>query len=305
MPRLLRARDAVALLALIFMLNVASQPAQAQTDLRQVGKQLKTNYDEAVVLVKVILSSTGDGSGDRTIPGESCGTVIAPDGLVAVPLFVIDPTQLAKRMAGPMGDALPLNTQVKEIKLTFGKRPEVPATVVLRDSDLNLALLRPLKKLETPVKFIDLAKAETEVEALTPVITMTRLGNVGGREVALLPGTIQATVSKPRKFFVPAGSFAGFGLPAFTGEGKLLGITMLQISLGGLNDLQSGIFSLNMSHMGILPIILPAAQLKELADQAPQKAEPLKAPAETPAPAKKKDGEKTAPATKPAAGKTE
>lgn len=283
--------------ALALGLALAIHPAAAQ-DLRQTGKQLKADLGDAVVIVKVVLASSG--GGDQAIQGETCGTVISPDGLVVVPLFTIDPTQVAKRMMGPLGEGLPLNTQVRDIKITFGKQPEAPATVVLRDNDLNLALLRPLTKPKAPVKCVDLAKAEAVPEALDPIIMMTRLGNVANREVALLPGTIQAVVSKPRQLFVPVGGFAGFGIPAFSAGGKLLGVTMLQISLGGMNDAEAGIFSLNLSHMGILPVILPVDQLKEVADQAPKEAKPLPKPEIKPAaPEEKQDA--TMPAAKPAA----
>jgi hypothetical protein len=257
---------------------LAARPAQAQ-DLRKVGQDLKAGLGDAVVLVKIVMVSTN--GNNRSIPAATCGTVIGADGLVAVPLFTLDPAQMAKRMLGPLGEAMPLgNTQVRSIKITYGKQPEVDATVVLRDNDLGLALLRPLKKLAAPAKFVDLSKAEAEAAPLDPIITMGRLGNVGGREVSLLPGTVQAVVSKPRRLIVPAGGFAGFGVPAFSEHGKVLGLTMLQISLGGMQDLESGIFSLNLSQMGVLPVILPAAQVAEVAAQAPEKGEPLTAAAD-------------------------
>lgn len=283
MKRSVYARLGLALLALALGLGAGPRLAAAQ-EMRKVGQDLKGRFDDAVVTVNVVMAATGDGSG-RTFKGETCGTVIAPDGLTVVPLFTVDPAQVARRMAGPLGDSLSLGTQVRDLKITFGRQPQVAATIVLRDNDLNIALLRPLKKPEKPVKFVDLSKAETDVMALDPVITMTRLGNVAGREIALLPGTMQAVVTKPRKLYVPVGGFAGFGVPAFSVGGKVLGITTLQISLGGMNDMESGIFSLNMSHMGILPVILPADQLKELAAQAPEKAEPL--PTAEPAPPSK------------------
>lgn len=298
MHRPLQTKILTAALALALAL-AAIQPAAAQ-DLRQTGKKLKADCGDAVVIVKIVLSN----SGDSTIQGETCGTVISPDGLVVVPLFTIDPTQVAKRMMGPLGEGLPLNTQVRDIKITFGKQPEVPATVVLRDNDLNLALLRPLTKPKQPVKCVDLANAEAAPEALDPIVMMTRLGNVGNREVALLPGTIQAVVSKPRQLFVPVGGFAGFGIPAFSASGKLLGVTLLQISLGGMQDAQAGFFSLNLSHMGIMPAILPVDQLKEVADQAPKEAKPLPTPEAKPekkaAPAEEKAKDAEKPAVKPA-----
>ena len=111
------------------------------------------------------------------------------------------------------------------------------------------------------------------------------------RRIGLLPGSIQAVVAKPRKYFVPSGGFGGFGVPAFTADGKLLGVFMLKIAMGAAKDAQSGAFSLNLSHMGVLPIILPVKDLKELADQAPEK--PEQTPAPTPAPAATGKSEKS------------
>lgn len=273
-------------------------PAQ---DLRQTGKDLKANFGDAIANVKIVLDPQSGGSGGNSIQGETCGTVISPEGLVIIPLFAIDPAQIIKRMVGPMGDTLPLDFQVHDIKIGFGKQAPLPATVVLRDADLGLALLRPREKPAAPVKFIDLSKAAVDPEALDPLIIMTRLGNVAGREVALLSSSIQAVVSRPRKFFVPTGGFAGFGVPAFAADGKIVGVCMLQTSMGGMQDMESGIFSLNLSHIGVLPIIMPASQIKDLAAQAPEKPEATPTPAAVEKPAKGLDLLKMEPGKAPAA----
>lgn len=261
----------------------ASAPAQ---DLRPAGRRLTEQYGEAVITIRIVVSMQAMGRGqNQPVRAETIGTVISPDGLVVVPLYVLDPAQLVGQLTGMPAEASPLlSSQVKDIKLVLGRQKEVPATVVLRDKDLGLALLRPIEKPKEKFKFVDLKNTE-EPQPLDPIILMTRLGNAADRQIGLVPGSIQAVVSKPRKFFVPSGGFAGFGIPAFSAGSKLLGIFMLRVSVGAAQDMQSGLFSMNLSHMGLLPIILPAAELQRLAAQAPEK--PEKAPTPTPAAAAK------------------
>jgi hypothetical protein len=79
---------------------------------------------------------------------------------------------------------------------------------------------------------------------------------------------IGAIIEKPRRFFVLAGTApAGMGVPAFLANGKMIGLlTLRQVETG-----RSGMFAMmgGTEGLGLLPVILPAADVMEIAQQAP------------------------------------
>ena len=251
---------------------VSPVPADAQA-LREIGRELAEEFGAAVITVQILVSIGNDSSGDEQ-KIEAIGTVVSPDGLTLVPLSAIDPTSMFRGM-GPQAMFFTMNMQsrVKDIKFLLGRRKEVPATVVLRDPDLHFAFLRPLEKPAEPMTFIDLAQA-VGAEMLDPIVTLSRMGKAGQRNVSLATGEIRSIVEKPRMFYVPQLSLNGLGVPVFNGQGELIGISLLKTSPGGVEDMMGGVMTLNATQLlgGMLPIILPAEDVHEAALQAPEEA---------------------------------
>lgn len=243
-------------LAALMILSGAGLAGAAE--LRDTGRRLAQELELAVVNVKIVV--TTQGGNDH--PMEASGTVIAPDGLTAVPLNSVDPMSLARRVRGGDAEGAGGNTRVKDIKLLIDKRTEVPATVVLRDDDLNIALLRPMRKPEKPMHFVDLNNA-ADAQLLQQVFVLARMGRVADRVVGAMTGEIQAIVNKPRKFYIPSSELAsgGYGVPIFDADAKFIGIVLIRINIGAVD-----------SQNDMVGIILPAKDLKELAAQAPAEA---------------------------------
>ncbi len=242
----------------------------AQDDLRDAGRQLAKDYQDAIVTIRITISmefAFGGNNQKRDIKNEISGTVIGADGLTLVPLSSIDPSQMYKRMMGNEdGDGPKIESQVKDIKLLVGsKRKEVSATVVLRDADLDIAFLRPIEKPAEPMSFINLSDSY-KPELLEPVVVLARMGKIADREFGVMSGEIQSIVSKPRTFYVPSAELAsgGYGVPIFGANKKVVGIVLMRTMAGGAssgdNDERS------------LVIIMPAADVQEIAVQAPEKA---------------------------------
>jgi hypothetical protein len=76
-------------------------------------------------------------------------------------------------------------------------------------------------------------------------------------------------VARPRTFFVLAGDTGGVGTPAFLLNGKIVGIlTLRQIA----NERPSALAALSGPEgLGLLAVILPAADVLEIAQQATEK----------------------------------
>ena len=153
-----------------------------------------------------------------------------------------------------------------DVKLRLSDGKELPARIVLRDEDLDLAFLRPTTKPEKPLVAINLAD-EGKPALLDPVVVLTRLGRVGGWAPAASLQTIGAIIEKPRTFYVvETGSAGGMGTPAFTPSGKVVGLlTMRSIQSG-----RSGMFAMMSGSEGLAVAgILPAADARH--HQAPEK----------------------------------
>ena len=140
---------------------------------------------------------------------------------------------------------------------------EIEAKVILRDRELDMAFIRPIKKPETKFDYVDFTDAG-EPELLDEVITINRLGKVARRAHSASVERIDTIVRKPRTFYIPGNdpTTTAMGSPAFTLDGKVVGVLLYRAikSSGG----SSGDPSDTVTHM-----FLPAADILEAAEQAP------------------------------------
>ena len=81
---------------------------------------------------------------------EVDGFVIDEKGTVISTMSNVDPGSF---YAKAMGSEDSYSTRIKSLKYIFPDNTEVPAAVVLRDTDLNIAVLKPLTPPEKPMTF--------------------------------------------------------------------------------------------------------------------------------------------------------
>jgi len=147
-----------------------------------------------------------------------------------------------------------LDSELGDIKIIFHDGKEVPATVVLRDRDLDLAFIRPLKKLASPTHSIGSLKI-AEPEILDEIFSLGRLGKLGSREPSVSFDRIHAIIKKPRPLYVPF--FAReIGSPVFSKNGAWIGITLIRYNKTGRTVPRA------------MVVILPANDIMEVAGQA-------------------------------------
>ena len=249
-------------------------PAGAD-EITDKGREILNKNQHAVVTVEVVIkmnySMSGMGSQANEIKQDVTGTVVDPSGLTVLSLSSCDPGSMIQTilsgMSGDDDDAskMKMDTELGDLKLLLEDGSELPADIVLRDKDLDLAFIRPKSKLSAPMTAIDLSHS-AKAGVLDPVITLNRLGRSAGRAYAASVERITAVVQKPRLFYVPGTEMTSttLGSPAFTLEGSVLGIFVLRstASKGNSMDMFSG------RPEGMTPIIVPAADILRAARQA-------------------------------------
>jgi S1-C subfamily serine protease len=263
------------LTALALVLTAApAVPATAQED-RAAAREIVKRWQAAIVNVRVVLKMRISVGGremqsmDESV--ETVGTVIDPSGLTVLSLGSLNPGSMMNRIMGSGGsqDRMEIGSEPSDVKLRLPDGRELSARIVLRDEDLDLAFLRPTVKPAKPLVAINLSD-EGRPALLDPVVILSRLGRVGGWTPSASLQTIGAIIEKPRTFYViETGGTGGMGTPAFTASGKVVGLlTMRSVQAGkpGMLSMMSGTEAL-----GLLPVILPAADVREIAQQAPDK----------------------------------
>jgi hypothetical protein len=246
-------------------------------DLAEKGRAVFKQYRHTVVTISIVLKSKisvgGMGGQSNESRQEVTGTVLDPSGLIVLSLSATDPGQMMQTFLGGMDGMdgedtkLKMETELSDLKVLLDDGTEVPAEVVLRDKDLDLAYIKPKNKLTTPMEALDFSKAG-KVELLDQIISLNRLGDTAGRAYAASLDRISAVVERPRLFYVPAGGMASatLGAPAFSLDGKPLGIFVMRTikSHGGGG---MGMFSFQPDNL--TTVIVPAQDILKGAKQVP------------------------------------
>lgn len=243
------------------LLGMLIQPAPAD-ELAEASRQVAAKWKTAVVTVQMVLKLAGDSGADSSaqeMKVEATGSVIDPSGLVAVALSATDPMQAMS--SGEGGES---SNEIKDTKIILADGQEIPAGIVLRDKELDLAFIKPNDKPAKPLDAMDLSKA-AKVEMMDQILCLYRLGTVASRSLAGCLDRVQAVIEKPRTFYAPGIQvmIASLGSPVFAMDGSPVGILTLRSVPGGTDTYGSG-----MSAMGMMYVVLPASEVLEASKQA-------------------------------------
>ena len=259
-------RRAIPLFAMLFLCT--SGPSFAQS-MEEQGRAIFEQYKHAVVTVQLVIkqkfSASGMPSQEDESKAEVTGTVINPEGLTVLALSSTDPTSIYMNMMGSSGRDFQIDSSVSDVRILMQDGSEVPAQIILRDVDLDLAFVRPIERPATPFTHVNLEDAG-HPQLMDAVVTLNRLSQVSNRVYAAAFERINAVVQRPRTFYVPGAdpTTTEQGSPAFTLDGKPVGIFVIR----SIRDTGAGrgMFGGNRN---VTPIILPGVDILEAAEQAP------------------------------------
>lgn len=258
----------------VLLAAVALPNASQGDELADQGRKIFNDHRQAVVTVKAVIKMKmnipGAGGQNNESKSDVTGTVIQPDGLTVISLSSVEPNNLIESILGGAeigGMKMSMDSEITDLKILLEDGSEIPAAIVLRDKDLDLAFIRPKTKPAAPMVFVDLANSGS-AELLDEVIALNRLGVAANRAYSASVERISAIVEKPRKFYLPDSTMTATaqGSPAFTLDGKALGIFVLRAvkSSGG------GFMGMNFNPGNFSSIIIPATNVQRGAEQAPE-----------------------------------
>lgn len=253
----------VALALMVAAAILAAAPAPAD-DAAVAAREVARKWSDAVVTLKVVVKTRWVAEGRQEDESEGTGevnaTMIDPSGLVVCSLNQVDPSLRMEDAEEEEG--FRMEAEVMSIHIIRPDGKELPAKVVLRDKELDLAFIRPTEPLPQPPVAVDLS-ASAQPEPLDQVVILGRMGQIGSRTPTVTLDRLSAIIEKPRKLYTVGLSayYAGLGCPAFTLDGRVVGITFMRSAPRGADDGGRG---------GAMPVILPAAQIAEVAAQAPK-----------------------------------
>jgi Trypsin-like peptidase domain len=224
---------------------------------------------DAMVTVKFVLKVKMAGAGaDREIEGETTCLVIDGDGLVLCSNtelggYVSLMSQMMGRGSGFDASAAPRETKV----IPAAGGDGLDARLVARDSERDLAWLQVeagAEKLGAAVLDLD---HRAELATGDRFYRLRRMDKFFGSAPVVTEGVVAAVIDKPRRLLVPAEpASGGLGLPAFTADGALVGITVIQMPAAEDQDdmLSSGLSFLSSAAKlqdMVGGLILPAADV--------------------------------------------
>jgi hypothetical protein len=187
---------------------------------------------------------------------EGVGAVLDPKGLIVI---------------ASGGECSGNKYLEQHLRCVLADGSEVPVAILLHDDDLLLTVLEPVEpKASADPAFKPLRlDPKTQAELADDTVTLGRLGRENHYVPSVAVGRVGAVARQPRLFYqvhVQPPSASAHGLPVFTGDGALLGLTAPDPQAEGWDSDDDGGNPLAGQHGPSR--IIPAAALAELLDHA-------------------------------------
>ena len=195
-----------------------------------VCKKLIADHQDSLVSVTAVAKLAMSGGGTRGAPQErkmeAPGTIVDASGLIVTSLARIDPSAMLASMGSSFRG---VESSLQDVKVVLGDGTEVPAQIVLKDTDLDLAFVRidMTSKEAKGITFkpIDLADS-AKVGPGDGIIGLSRADESVGRIPGVRRDYVFAVSKRPRVFVLVSADF--MGSPVFNENGSLIGIGILR-----------------------------------------------------------------------------
>jgi hypothetical protein len=234
-----------------FVSSPLSHRSAAVTESEAAAGRALIDRQAAVVVNLEIVASIKLPSRDRDVPPreqkiEINGTVISPSGLTAIPLSAADPRPLVASVgpSGPTSQSSP-DATIKSIKLIFSDGSELPGEIVAKDADTGLAFVAPIETNDAATRTLDFLELEDAAEGglLQNCIFIGRTPPAHHSLPLVRVSYIMGIFEKPTRSYILPEQHTG--VPAFTVDGKVLGIATAYL----------------VNHRPVAAVIVPASEV--------------------------------------------
>jgi S1-C subfamily serine protease len=225
-------------------------PLSAATEAEAaMGREIVKKNADTIVTIELVVNGGAGGRGGRGSSEQKVevnGTVIAPNGLTVTSLASIDP-----RVGRGRGNSESSDSEFKEVKLRLADNTEIPAMVVLKDAELDVAFIAPIAS-TGPAKTYPYLNLEDsgKPEVLGTYFDMTRLPKNMQRVPVIQTVSVLGLIEKPRRLILTTDQT--LGCPVFDMQGKPLGIALAYLS----------------NNTAIQIVVVPSEDIVEMAKQA-------------------------------------
>ncbi|HSE43110.1 MAG TPA: serine protease [Acidobacteriota bacterium] len=261
---------------LLFLLPLVTIFAAEGTDIKSSALTTLPKIQKAIVTVKVQANIKMRGQ-DQEQKLEVTGTMIDPSGLTVVSEQSINPASMLSAFMSSYSSRrdsseMKFESQITETLIVLDDGSEVPADVVLKDEDLDLAFIKP-KQPSDKFVHIPFKPREKPLELLEDFFVVSRLGRSENRAIHMNLGSILSIVKGPRTFYVCDQEISGnsLGVPAFDSDGSAIGLFVTRKNQGGEDNSMNALLNMmigKIGQSGSVWILRPVEDILEVAEQA-------------------------------------
>jgi hypothetical protein len=168
------------------------------------------------------------------------GTVVGAGGLTVTCLSGVDPKAIFELMRNQFntgGEPVELaDTELRKIWMRMADGSEIPAKLLWKDVDHDLALFGPEGGAAggRAFTFVDLGQAAESASVLGNYYHLSRAGEAFQHVELIRASTVIGIIERPRRLLlVSTGSFSdSLGCPVFDQEGRVLGVSLNNVEKG-------------------------------------------------------------------------
>jgi hypothetical protein len=233
--------------------------AQSNDERTASREVIRKRSDAVIMVLATIKLHINQGGREQPIDQatQANATVLDGSGLAVMSLSTLQPDSAIERTLSarvPNGTKVEVTSEATDIRMRLGER-EVPAKMVLKDEDLDLAFIKPIDALPAPTAFVDATSSRPNL--LDSLLVLQRTSETTGWQTAAAFGQVQMIIDKPRTYYLVSfpsvGGSGGLGSPMFDTAGHFVGVIVIRTTG------QRGSGS---------PGVLPADDIREAAKQA-------------------------------------
>lgn len=209
--------------------------ASAKTNTTKVWRNLLKQNSDCVTWVsftmRIEVSANGRSMPPQEQKVEALGTVIANDGLTVLSLSTVDPR--SKIFARLRSNSASVQVNYTEVFILKPDGTEIPAKMLLKDADLDLAFVLPINSSGNSKNFpifCEHSSVPIQLNVLDEVVSIGKLGKNLYRQSTLRKGWVNALIEKPRKYFVIENISPG--TPVFDKKGSWVGVAVYKMERG-------------------------------------------------------------------------